>query len=250
MRTIFISGLHRSGTTILNMILGTHSDCIAVGEVANVIRAGVDRSWIEDHYPTCTCGNCTFWPEVMNAIYRSDPPELTDRYRIFLEIFADRFPGKIAVDSSKSLDALHALRVCSDCSIIRIVRDVRGWSISKKGKITPRTMIAWLRRNKALEKALEEHESIHLGYEPLIFDPQTAIAGLCSKLSLEFEEEMLCPDVSRQHILVGNPMRVDREQRKKIRYDSRWMQSSSFWPALLKPVMDYNRKHAYAYPTG
>ena len=246
MRTIFISGLHRSGTTILNMIVGSHPDCIAVGEVANVIRAGVERSWIEDHYPTCTCGNCTFWPQVMEAINRKDPTELSERYRIFLEVFADRFPGKIAVDSSKTLDALGALQTCSECSVIRIVRDVRGWNYSKKGKITPRLMLSWLRSNRALERAIKDSTSIQVGYEPLVFDTQTTVERLCSRLSLPYREEMLQPDVSRQHILVGNPMRINKEHR--IKYDSRWMRDTSLWPILLKPVMDYNKKHAYSYP--
>jgi len=246
MRTIFISGLHRSGTTILNMIVGSHPDCMAVGEVANVIRAGVDRSWIEDHYPRCTCGNCTFWPKVMEAIDRRNPSELTARYGIFLEVFAEQFPGRIAVDSSKTLDALEALRAASDCTVIRIVRDVRGWNYSKRGKITPRQMLSWLFRNKALEKATEGGAAIQMGYEPLVFDTRTVVEKLCDRLSLEFSPEMLEPDASRHHILVGNPMRVNGEHR--IRYDSRWMQHASLWPVLLWPVMKYNREQAYSYP--
>ncbi len=228
------------------MIIGSHPDCIAVGEVANVIRFGVDRTWIEDHYPTCTCGNCEFWPKVIEALDRQNPPGLSDRYQVFLDVFAGQFPGKIAVDSSKTLDALGALRASSDCSVIRIVRDVRGWNYSKKGKITPRLMLSWLRSNKALERAIEDSAPIHVGYEPLVFDTQTAVERLCTRLSLEFKEEMLEPNVSKQHILVGNPMRVNKNHR--IRYDSKWMQDTSLWPFLLKPVMDYNRKHAYSYP--
>lgn len=67
MKTIFIAGLHRSGTTILDMILGAHTDCIAVGEVDGVIRAERDRAWVESHYARCTCGQCEFWPAVMDA---------------------------------------------------------------------------------------------------------------------------------------------------------------------------------------
>ncbi len=228
------------------MIVGSHPDCIAVGEVANVIRAGVKPSWIENHYPICTCGHCTFWPKVMDAINLQNPSKLSDRYRIFLEVFAERFPGKIAVDSSKTLDALDALQTCSECSVIRIVRDVRGWNYSKKGKISPRMMIAWLRSNKALENAIKDYHPISVGYEPMVFDTRTTVEKLCKRLSLDFTEEMLEPNVSKQHILVGNPMRVNKEHR--IKYDSRWMQKPSLWPVLLKPVMDYNEKHAYSYP--
>ena len=239
--SIFITGLHRSGTTILDMILGAHSSCIAVGEVESVIRAGQDRRWIEDHYEKCTCGKCKFWPAVMEAIDQHGSDELDDRYRVFLETFAEFFPGKIPIDSSKHIEALHALSRVSECKSIRIVRDVRGWCTSQADRITLRHMLGWYRKNRTFQ-ALAPN-AIRVGYEPLVLDIDNTVQALCNALSLEFEPSMLEFDNVMRHILVGNRMRTNKSH--KIKYDGRWMEKTSIWPALLMPVMKYNTCQVY-----
>ncbi len=240
-RTIFIAGLHRSGTTILNMILGSHSRCVAVGEVDNVIKPGQDRSWVEDHYHRCTCGSCTFWPDVMEAIDESGAEDLKARYTVFLKIFSEHFPGKIPVDSSKHLSTFKDLSSVSSCIPVRIVRDVRGWSVSLSNQITPRNMLRWYRMNRKHDTYLRG--AISLGYEPLALHTEETLISLCKSLSLEYEQTMLEINNSDNHILVGNRMRT--EQSLKIDYDSRWMAKTSIWPALLKPIMRYNSRLVY-----
>ena len=241
MKTIFIAGLHRSGTTILDMILGAHTDCIAVGEVGGVIRAERDRAWVESHYARCTCGQCEFWPAVMDAIDRHGCDKIEERYRMFLKVFAEYFPNKIPVDSSKGLASLQAISLSSNCTVVRIIRDVRGWCISQAGKVTPRLMFRWYRQNKIFERATLN--AVQVGYEPLVLDSENVVRRLCRKLSMEFQPAMLKLHSGTEHILVGNRMRTDKTQR--IKYDGRWMRDTSVWPILLKPVMDYNRTHVY-----
>ncbi len=240
-RTIFITGLHRSGTTILDMILGTHSSCIAVGEVDNVIKVGQNRQWIEDHYNRCTCGKCEFWPAVMEAIDQQKSDSLEVRYTIFLKIFSKYFPGKIPIDSSKHLESLHVLSNISDCKSIRIVRDVRGWSVSLSSRITPNNMLRWYWKNRNFQAAAPD--TIRIGYEPLVLNPEDTVPALCHTLSLEFEPTMLEINNAKSHILVGNRMRTN--QSLKIKYDGRWMEKTSIWPAILFPVMKYNSQQVY-----
>lgn len=241
LKTIFITGLHRSGTTILCMILGAHPKCIAVGEVEAVIRSSRDREWVESHYNRCTCGQCRFWPEVMKNIDKAGTEDLTERYRIFLQTFAEHFPGKIPIDSSKFINSLNALSTVSNCQPIRIVRDVRGWCVSRTGKITPRLMLDWYKRNLSYERSTK-HASL-IGYEELILDPYNAIPRLCAKIGLEYDESMLQIPSSTDHILVGNRMRTNKSLR--IRYDGRWMKCQSIWPSLLFPIMHYNNKRVF-----
>ncbi len=242
LKTIFIGGLNRSGTTILCMILGAHPQCIAVGEVEIVIRSNQNRKWIESHYNRCTCGQCTFWPEVMKRIDQSGSDDLKERYRIFLNTFADCFPNKIPVDSSKTISSLNAISSVSSCRSVRIVRDVRGWCVSRKGKITPNQMLEWYRRNRAYDRSVKN--DILVGYEEMIFDQHNTIPTLCRKLGLEYDEEMLKIPGTTDHILVGNRMRTDKSQ--KIKYDERWMKRPSIWPSILFPIMKYNNKKVFS----
>lgn len=244
-RSVFIVGLHRSGTTILNMILGSHSHCIAVGEVDNVIKPGQDRAWVEDHYHRCTCGSCQFWPAVMDAIDNRRAVSLEERYMVFLDIFSSHFPGKIPIDSSKHINTFKALSHVSNCTPVRITRDVRGWSVSVSNKITPRNMLRWYQMNKRFDAAIPE--SINLGYEPLALHTEETLATLCESLSLEYEPDMLEINNAENHILVGNRMRT--AQALKIKYDSRWMSRPSIWPCLLSPVMQYNSDLVYRKQT-
>ena len=223
------------------MLLGSHSECIAVGEVDNVIGPERDRTWVEDHYGRCTCGKCNFWPIVMETIDTDGATTLADRYAAFLRTFAEFFPGKIPVDSSKHLDTYHALASVSECTPIRITRDVRAWSVSVSGKVTARKMLRWYKMNKRYDKALSH--AVNIGYEPLALHTDEALSKLCEAVDLEYQPAMKEIHMSDSHILVGNRMRTSGAL--KIRYDSRWLAGASIWPALLRPVMNYNRRRVY-----
>jgi len=240
-RSIFITGPHRSGTTILNMILGCNSECIAVGEVNNVIKPGQNRRWIEDHFLRCTCGQCEFWPEVIKAIDRKDSDDLETRYSIFIAVFSEHFPGKIPVDSSKNIAPLHALQRVTNCSTVRIIRDVRAWSVSQSGTICARNMLRWYKLNRYFQKSAPG--AIKVGYEPLVLDPEKTVSKLCGQLALHFEPSMLAIDNTENHILVGNRMRTNESL--TIQYDGRWMRHNSIWPIILSPIMHYNIREVY-----
>lgn len=59
---VYIAGAGRSGSTVLNVILGSHPCIEGVGELTNLVEQG----WDQAHY--CSCGervpSCSFWKEV------------------------------------------------------------------------------------------------------------------------------------------------------------------------------------------
>lgn len=96
-RVLAITGLERSGSTILDLVLGNHPDIESVGEVANLASNG----WISREsflaidpknrrVPICTCGKrldvlyvdapdeaCPFWSSVRREwVERSDPESI------------------------------------------------------------------------------------------------------------------------------------------------------------------------------
>ena len=62
LRIIYIVGAGRSGSTVLDTVLGSHPDAISVGELSNLHRS----AWINNEF--CACGEpadgCGFWNEV------------------------------------------------------------------------------------------------------------------------------------------------------------------------------------------
>lgn len=83
-KVLKITGLGRSGSTILDVVLGNHPDIESVGEASNLIRNGwISRESLRGipkdrlRRPTCTCGKrldvlyvdapdeaCPFWSSV------------------------------------------------------------------------------------------------------------------------------------------------------------------------------------------
>jgi len=64
---VYVMGVGRSGSTLLDIALGSHPRVESVGELKNLVRGG----WRENGY--CACGSrvreCDFWPRV-DALWR------------------------------------------------------------------------------------------------------------------------------------------------------------------------------------
>jgi len=164
-RVIYIAGYGRSGSTVLDTILGNHPDIESVGELAHLCRSG----YVNNEY--CACGKqakgCLYWSQVWDQWRKltgiDDPFEyiaLQEKFeriqsfpRIFLIGKGDSFKryaeltrglylsiqkvsGKaMIVDSSKNparLLALHSIDGV-DVRATHLVRDGRGvaWSLMK-----------------------------------------------------------------------------------------------------------------------
>ncbi|MGQ9913024.1 MAG: sulfotransferase [Thermogutta sp.] len=87
-RVAYIMGAGRSGSTVLDMLLGAHPDIQGVGELCNVVRAG----WIAGQY--CSCGHrtpeCEFWQAVREQ-WRQEAGGTDPRhYEYLLQAFEHR----------------------------------------------------------------------------------------------------------------------------------------------------------------
>src|SRR5215218_8406394 len=96
-KVVKITGLGRSGSTILDVVLGTHPQIESVGEVGNIVRNGwISRESLRGipkeklRVPICTCGKrldvlyvdtpdeaCPFWSSVRREwVERTDPDSI------------------------------------------------------------------------------------------------------------------------------------------------------------------------------
>ena len=104
---VYIIALKRSGSTALDMLLGTLPGYVSFGETTNAFNriAGSKAKW------PCSCGAdlpaCPVWSAVAKAIRRPGNDGMAERYRSLLAI-ADRQVGSgvTVVGSSKRLDRL------------------------------------------------------------------------------------------------------------------------------------------------
>jgi hypothetical protein len=170
-RVIYIMGAGRSGSTVLDTVLGNHPDIVSVGELANLHRFG----WTNGEY--CACGlpgnTCGFWSAVRGQWEGMSRPvgvweylSLQDRYELFRHLGygqwvrlgrermwpSARFSTylaatgavfaavravsgrRVVVDSSKSplRAALLSLTPGIDVCLIHLVRDGRAVAWSRK----------------------------------------------------------------------------------------------------------------------
>ena len=101
-RIVYIAGLGHSGSTILDLALGVHTDAVGLGEVYTLLR----KKQRQNHMGSlCSCGEtatkCPFWSKLDKALEDSDNPD--SLYAQLIAQFQDHFgPGRILVDSSKN----------------------------------------------------------------------------------------------------------------------------------------------------
>src|SRR5215211_3528803 len=99
-KVLKITGLGRSGSTILDVVLGNHPDIESVGEVGNLMRNGwISRESLRGinpkrlRRPICTCGKrldvlyvetpdeaCPFWSGVRREWVERTDPESVESY--------------------------------------------------------------------------------------------------------------------------------------------------------------------------
>ena len=122
-KILYIAGYGRSGSTLLDIVLGNHPENVGVGEVSFLLNDWANRS------RRCSCGvpyqECEFWK---NLFLDSPPtPELTQLVRklealsLFLAYFSDLSQMEIgrSIESTKP-DCLITLRTGANRSSLLI----------------------------------------------------------------------------------------------------------------------------------
>ncbi len=170
LRVVYIAGVGRSGSTVLDSVLGNHPLIHSVGELARL----ANDAWIHNFY--CSCGKrsqeCPFWAAVYDAWCASsgkvsveeyvamqrdverfrrlpvlvrDSWKKTETFQVYaeqtlliLKAIQKISGSSIIVDSSKGVERAFLLSLIPeiDLRVIQLVRDPRGvvWSHKKAFK--------------------------------------------------------------------------------------------------------------------
>lgn len=286
MNVVFIAGLSHSGSTLLDLLLGTHPRLVGLGELYKVIILSAEQLEGEKNM-RCTCGerarNCQFWGPMFYDLQQQENSSLPEKYRLVLEKFQAIF-GKetYLVDSSKYSEPLAMLAGMADIRlrVIHLLKDVRSFTISQRDALaaelknghlpalfgslplsywiysqsikSPSYLFwKWYLRNRANQKRIRSSTSDYmmLSYEALSLSTEESMQRLFTFLNLEpMDNVSLVPEISQSHIFMGNQMIADKQKMGGIHYDKRWL-SRKDWrlPAALFPhIMAYNDKHVYS----
>ena len=261
MSGVFIASLGHSGSTLLDLMLGSHPRLVSLGEVhATITRFAEPQN-------VCTCGKgaaeCAIWGPIHDEWRRRpDRPYAELRAAVVERVHAVYGRDVAPVDSSKHLPALRAVdpQRRRELKVIFLVKDVRSFVASaidrdlpwrrRHRNLTLYNVMRWHRGNRNIKAHLKREAFGHftVGYEELCFRTGPIVRRLCDFLDLPFHESMVAPAGERAHILRGNRMRFDRESRSALAYDARWMTSArTLWAApWFLPVMGLNRRLVYS----
>ncbi|NBC97307.1 MAG: hypothetical protein GVY27_13255 [Deinococcus-Thermus bacterium] len=190
---IHILSLAFSGSTWLNLMLGSHRRAFSVGEMKKRLR---------DPDTPCTVhgADCAFWP-------RFDANAPGNPLRRVAEL-AGR--DVLVVNNTRAvLPAQDQPEV--DGRFVHLVRDGRAVAASmiRKGMCpsmwaAARTIVHELRRHERLLRRYRRDRVLTVRYETLVADPETELRRICAFAGLDFEPGMLEFHRREHHYLGGN----------------------------------------------
>ncbi len=253
MKIVFILGSGHCGSTLLDLLLDSHSKIVGVGEVATLSPNSL-----------CACGQvargCDFWNSIIDwksgynfKIYRSKLNFLLNR-NIFIspkkpykEILPNDYINKsekvfsrilvntgtrVIVDSSKNVNRAELLSQSKNIEpiIIHLVRDGRAvtWSYMKKYKKFFPFAWKWAAENLKIEilKRRNQVKYIYVNYSDLCHDPEKILKQILDVLELKFEPQMLDFRKTEHHQIGGNRMKFSSSN--QIKEDKEWQKKMPF----------------------
>ncbi len=201
---VAICGAGHSGSTLLGLVLGSHSECFYAGEAKKTLFIGnLEKPRRKRVCKICGEG-CPVWSRF------TQPPE-PDVYAQVARLTG----APVIVDSTKKVDWLRARAEELDAvgvphKRIFLARDGRAVVNSRVRKYPdedPRQVVdGWAAQIRETQAFLDERPDdwMLLRYETLATAPEASVREVCAFLGLSFEPEMLRYQTREHHPLGGN----------------------------------------------
>jgi hypothetical protein len=227
-KVVFVLGSGHCGSTLLDLILGSHSMAFSLGEIRRIATA-VDGA---HEGPLKICGvcadTCDFWngqvseawlkrfysgKNPMRSVVRRATNYLLNHYDYLM-----RCSGKsIMIDSSKStawfdLQLKPAFKWRDiDPHLLYLRRDGRA-VVSAYYRKYPKHGLEriaqdWARQTRQMETYYSRypaHQKIEVNYEELATQPEPVVESICDHLGIEYEPNMLRYWAHDHHHVFGN----------------------------------------------
>lgn len=238
---VYIAGRGFSGSTLLDLLIGSHSEAISTGE----LRALSDRTrakgknFAED---VCTCGaprmyDCPFWSMIDRRIVERTRHNLgtidvydRDSNRAILDAIHDISGRRFVVDSSKQPERLRQLLADDTLDVrpIHLIREPLGevYSHVKRGNDLHDKAMMYNRDTIELHRTLQGRDHLTVRYEALVRSPRKHLGRIMKWLGLELEDGQFEWTNHEHHNISGNPMRFSDSH--EIRLDRTWRRALTF----------------------
>ena len=203
-RAVLLCGAGHSGSTLLGLILGSHTACFYCGEAGKVRYLGDPRKPLRKRVCKLCGEGCPLWSRFT-----------WDRGEPLYEQIARAAGSPVIVDSTKSTrwitERLAELAANGVPAVLvflgRDGRAVINSRIRKYPERDPGDLIRrWRRQIEASRELFEAHggPKCEVRYEELASDPERAVRRLCAVAGLDFEPDMLAYERHEHHPLGGN----------------------------------------------
>ncbi|MBD2462875.1 sulfotransferase [Oscillatoria sp. FACHB-1407] len=203
-KVCFIAGTGHSGSTLLGLILGSHSQVFYAGEAAKTRFLQNETKKLAKRVCKICGEHCPVWEDFQI----SQTPDLYEQISI-------KVNQPVVVDSTKNVDwirqQLISLKSTStEPFLIFLQRDGRAVINSRIRKYptqSPHALIAdWQTQIQKTNQLFEEfsYAKMKVRYEQLATDPTEVMQQICNLLDLEYQPEMLNYANHEHHVLGGN----------------------------------------------
>lgn len=252
---IFVISEGHSGSTVMDLIMDSHSQVCGIGEVSHYYQSVTHDGGM------CTCKEplleCSFWKSVMNGVdYRSLPliwrnardflfrtnnytysqkgikildnaKYVSETKKLYQNVLKQS-GKKIIFDSSKIPGRAELLVRSGEFNalFVHLVRNGKGTTYSnfKAGRSPFKYMRRWFVVNLKCEiiKKRNKIPTIVVRYEDFILSPKKVLNAILREYNLEFEEEMLAFRDKTHHQCAGNfNVRIHSTVQKLV-LDEKW----------------------------
>lgn len=201
----FVVGMARSGTTLLRMMLNSHSELAVTPETNWYLPwQAFDRGGAESAVDTMVrdreWGSFNLSAdEFSRRVMDSDPHSFGDVLRAFYQAFAERngknrwgdktpFYSSSMTEIQKHLPEAHFVHIVRDGRDVALSLVPLGFGPNSVAEVAE----AWSRTLRSARLQVPDLRSyVEVRYERLVRDTPTVLKGLCGFLELEWEESML-----------------------------------------------------------
>ena len=258
---IYIAGSSHSGSTLLDLLLGSHSAVESVGE-AKKIPELLSRAAAGDS-PLCTCQaellRCPLWGEILTrdlGDLKRDAAANADLFKLILE----KQGKSVVLDSSKTLGrALLLARSGLFAPVfVHLVRDSRAVVFSSKrkrmrqksrGHGTFEIARGWQKLNARIPRRIGQKTAwplLRVRYEDFTENPKSVLEKILAAAGLHWEEPMLRFREHIHHNVEGNRMRMGSDS--EIKRDEEYLRSLGTVEWNLVTLLTWRGLRRFGYP--
>jgi hypothetical protein len=235
---VYIVGSGHCGSTLLDILLGTHPDVFGTGELTALHR------FQKGNEVVCSCKkhleDCEVWgdfvrqnailPDIAvsqskmgilygsnNFVDRNKKPIDADEYirqqESIYDYLIEKTGARAIVDSSKMPERAVLMQGSTKYEpiILHIVRDPRAvtWSYYRKYKRVFPYIFKWLLSNLKVELLSQrEMKKVCVLYEDLVKDPEAILNSIYYKIGLKRHNLPVGNKLQHSHLIGGNRMRL------------------------------------------